>query len=163
MIKVLFVCMGNICRSPTAHGVFLDVVRKEGLIHHFDVDSAGTHAYHINEAPDPRAQEAALRRDIDLSMLRARKAIREDFLEYDYVLAMDESNYRHLLSLAPDEHKVKLKLFLDFAPELGMKEVPDPYYGGKNGFERVLDMIEAASNGLLKDLKKKHRLAAAKK
>lgn len=150
--------MGNICRSPTAHGVFLDHLRKEGLSAHFHVDSAGTHAYHVQEPPDIRAQEAALKRDIDLSMLRARKAVREDFLEFDYILAMDESNYQHLQALAPESHNAKLKLFLDYAPKLGLKEVPDPYYGGKNGFERVLDMIETASQGLLKDLKRKHRL-----
>lgn len=150
--------MGNICRSPTAHGVFLDTIRKEGLSEHFKVDSAGTHAYHVKEPPDIRAQEAALKRDIDLSMLRARKAVREDFLEFDYILVMDKSNYRHMQSLAPESHKAKLKLFLDYAPRLGLDEVPDPYYGGKNGFERVLDMIEVASQGLLKELKRKHRL-----
>ena len=159
-ISVLFVCMGNICRSPTAHGVFLDVIQKAGLADDIAVDSAGTHAYHVSEAPDPRAQEAALKRNVDLSMLRARKAVREDFLEFDYVLAMDTSNYQHLQALAPGEHNAQLKLFLDYAPKLGLKEVPDPYYGGKNGFERVLDLIETASQGLLNDLKKKHRLTS---
>lgn len=160
MVKILFVCMGNICRSPTAHGVFLDILQKEGLADLVAVDSAGTHAYHVSEAPDPRAQEAALQRNVDLSMLRARKAVREDFLEFDYILAMDKSNYRHLQALAPEGHKAKLKLFLEYAPRLGLKEVPDPYYGGKNGFEKVLDLIETASQGLLKELKRKHRLTS---
>ena len=160
MVKVLFVCMGNICRSPTAHGVFLDIIQKEGLADVISVDSAGTHAYHISEEPDPRSQEAALKRNVDLSMLRARKAVREDFLEFDYVIAMDTSNYHHLQELAPEGHKAQLKLFLEYAPKLGVKEVPDPYYGGKNGFERVLDLIETASQGLLKELKRKHRLAS---
>ena len=155
VVKVLFVCMGNICRSPTAHGVFLDLVKKEGLDDRIHVDSAGTHAYHVNEPPDPRAREAALKRGVDLQELRARKAIEQDFYEYDHILVMDESNYSHLESIAPEGHKHKLTLFLDYAPHLGVKEVPDPYYGGRNGFERVLDLIEAASEGLLKDLKKR--------
>ncbi len=155
MLKVLFVCMGNICRSPTAHGVFLDLVNKEGLDDRVIVDSAGTHTYHIDEPPDPRAQEAAFSRDIDLRKLRARKAIEDDFFEFDYILAMDESNYRHLASIAPEGLEHKLSLFLDYAPHLGVKEVPDPYYGGRTGFERVLDLIEVASTGLLEDLKKR--------
>jgi len=157
-VSVLFVCMGNICRSPTAHGVFLDLVDKEGLSELITVDSAGTHAYHVQEPPDHRSQAAALKRDVDLSTLRARKAIEDDFYSFDYVLAMDESNYGDLSSIAPSEHRDKLKLFLDYAPQLGVKEVPDPYYGGKNGFEKVLDLIEVASQGLLDDLKKRHKL-----
>lgn len=157
-ISVLFVCMGNICRSPTAHGVFLDLVAREGLSDVIHVDSAGTHAYHVQEPPDRRAQDAALKRNVDLSALRARKAIEDDFHTFDYILAMDESNYGDLSSIAPAEHKNKLKLFLDYAPQLGVKEVPDPYYGGRNGFEKVLDLIEIASQGLLKDLKKRHGL-----
>lgn len=157
-ISVLFVCMGNICRSPTAHGVFLDLVEKEGLSEKIEVESAGTHAYHISEPPDPRAQEAALKRDIDLSSLRARKATSEDFFKFDYIFAMDKRNYHHLLGMAPDEHEEKLKLFLDYAPQLNISEVPDPYYGGRNGFEVVLDMIVDASRGLLADLKNKHDL-----
>ncbi len=153
VLKVLFVCMGNICRSPTAHGVFRDLVEREGLHDHVYVDSAGTHAYHVSEPPDTRAQQAALKRDVDLGDLRARKAIEADFVEFDYILAMDESNYSDLLAIAPAGHEDKLTLFLDYAPHLGVKEVPDPYYGGNNGFERVLDLIEAASEGLLNDLK----------
>jgi len=157
-ISVLFVCMGNICRSPTAHGVFLDMVQNENLHDIITVDSAGTHAYHVAEPPDVRAQEAALKRKVDLSPIRARKAVKEDFEKFDYILAMDNSNFSSLLSLAPTGYEDKLKLFLDYAPDLNVSEVPDPYYGGRNGFERVLDLIEEASAGLLNDLKNKHHL-----
>lgn len=157
-VKVLFCCMGNICRSPTAHGVFLNMVKTEGLGDRIHVDSAGTHAYHIQEPPDRRAQEAAMRRNVNLSGLRARKAVSEDFIDFDYIIAMDESNYADLSAIAPQEHVKKLKMFLDFAPHLQIKEVPDPYYGGQNGFERVLDMVEVASQGLLEHLKKNHQL-----
>jgi len=157
-LSVLFVCMGNICRSPTAHGVFQDLVDKAGLSDIISVDSAGTHAYHVAEEPDPRAQESALKRGVDLGNLRARKAIEDDFLEFDYILAMDKSNFGHLLALAPEGHENKLKLFLEYAPDLGVTEVPDPYYGGRNGFERVLDLIEEASQGLLSDIKNNHQL-----
>jgi protein-tyrosine phosphatase len=150
--------MGNICRSPTAHGVFLKLLEEEGLADCVDVDSAGTHAYHVQEPPDRRAQEAALRRNVNLSSLRARKAISEDFIEFDYIIAMDESNYADLAAIAPKEHQQKLKMFLDYAPQLQIREVPDPYYGGQNGFERVLDMVEVASKGLLETLKKNHQL-----
>ena len=153
--------MGNICRSPTAHGVFLDLVNKAELQDRIEVDSAGTHAYHIAEPPDPRALEAALKRDVDLSALRARKAVQDDFLEYDYIMAMDNANFSSLLTIAPEGHEAKLKLFLDYAPHLNVEEVPDPYYGGRNGFERVLDLIEAASEGLLEDIKKQHKLTNA--
>ena len=157
-VSVLFVCMGNICRSPTAHGVFQDLVDKAELQDLIVVDSAGTHAYHVAEPPDSRAQEAAMRRDVDLSSLRARKAVQEDFYDFDYVLAMDESNYSSLLAIAPAGYEERLKLFLDYAPHLNENEVPDPYYGGRNGFERVLDLIEDASEGLLADLKARHTL-----
>ena len=157
-VKVLFVCMGNICRSPTAHGVFLNYVESANLSNRIEVDSAGTHAYHVQEPPDRRAQEAALKRNVNLSKLRARKAVTEDFVEFDYIIAMDESNYHDLAAIAPQHHLDKLKMFLDYAPELQIKEVPDPYYGGQNGFERVLDMVEIASKGLLDELKENHQL-----
>ena len=150
--------MGNICRSPTAHGVFRDLVEKEGLADMIVIDSAGTHAYHVSEPPDPRATEAAAKRDVDLADLRARKAISEDFHQFDYILAMDESNFRSLENIAPEEHVDKLKLFMDYAPHMNVTEVPDPYYGGRNGFERVLDLIEEASTGLLTELRSKHDL-----
>jgi len=154
-IKVLFVCMGNICRSPTAEGVFTELVNREGHQHQIEIDSAGTHAYHVGKPPDGRAQEAARRRTIDLSPLRARTARPEDFEQFDYVLAMDESNYHDLLAICPAGQEERLKLFLDFAPDVSEREVPDPYYGGESGFEHVLDLVEAASAGLLEDIRRR--------
>ena len=152
MVKVLFVCMGNICRSPTAHGVFQKMVDDQSLGHLIEVDSAGTHAYHVGEAPDPRAQAAARRRGVELSTLRARKVKASDFDVFDYVLVMDDDNYQNLELICPSGHEEKLSLFLDYAPTMKEREVPDPYYGGESGFERVLDLIEAASEGLLADI-----------
>lgn len=151
-IKVLFVCMGNICRSPTAEGVFLALLNKNNLVDHFVIDSAGTHAYHINEGPDLRAQKAAKNRGVELSHLRARKVVFGDFEDFDYLLAMDGENYDILMEACPDEFKSKINFFMDYAPDLGVREVPDPYYGGKYGFERVLDMTEEASVGFLNSL-----------
>lgn len=148
-IRVLFVCMGNICRSPTAHGVFRDLVSRQGLEEWFEIDSAGTHAYHLGMPPDTRAQEASLRRGIDISHLRARRATAQDFERFDYVLAMDTDNRDILLSLSAPSQAHKLSLLMAFAPELNIEEVPDPYYGGASGFERVIDMIEKAAEGLL--------------
>ena len=156
MIKVIFVCMGNICRSPTAHGVFENLVAQHRLEEHIQIASAGTHAYHIGEQPDPRSQSAAKRRGIAMSHIRAQKVEPEDFEFYDYVLAMDRSNYRNLEQICPPEHVQKLQLFLEFAPHFNEVEVPDPYYGGPQGFERVLDMVEAASQGLLDHIKQRH-------
>lgn len=156
MVKVLFVCMGNICRSPTAQGVFEALVEREGLADRVGIDSAGTHAYHIGEPPDARAQQAALRRGFDLSHQRARRVRHEDFLEFDYVLAMDRSNYEELREICHPDYEERLRLFLDFAPEAGERDVPDPYYGGAQGFERVLDLIEQASAGLLEEMRKRH-------
>jgi len=148
--------MGNICRSPTAHGVFLKIINDQSLGHKITVDSAGTHAYHVGEPPDARAQTAALRRGVDLSALRARQVKPEDFDEFDYVLAMDGDNYQILERLSPSGRGDRLHLFLDYAPHLPEREVPDPYYGGENGFERVLDLIEVAADGLLKEIKLRH-------
>ncbi len=158
MVKVLFVCMGNICRSPTAQGVFETLVAKEGLAQQVEIDSAGTHAYHVGNPPDQRASQAALQRGIDLSAQRARKVLATDFLEYDYVLAMDRSNYEDLRALCHPDYEQRLHLFLEFAPDTGERDVPDPYYGGTEGFERVLDLIEAASIGLLADMRARHGL-----
>ena len=155
-IKVLFVCMGNICRSPTAEGVFAKRLKDEGLEAMVEVDSAGTHAYHVGEAPDQRAQRTALRRGVDLKNLKARKAIAQDFEQFDYVLAMDRENLRGLEAICPVGFEYKLQLFLSYAPNLEIDEVPDPYYGGATGFERVLDMIEDASEGLLQDIRLRH-------
>jgi len=156
MVNVLFVCMGNICRSPTAEGIFTRLVSEKGLQEKIGIDSAGTHAYHTGEAPDSRAQQSALARGVDISNLRARKAIKKDFEEYDYVLAMDYDNLSHLESISPDEHESKLILFLEFASQSDVKEVPDPYYGGPLGFERVLDLVEDAAKGLLEAILENH-------
>jgi len=157
-IKVLFVCMGNICRSPTAQGVFEMLVKEASLTEYIQVDSAGTHAYHIGEPPDRRAMEAAWQRGVDLSSQAARCFSPEDFEEYDYILAMDRSNYDYLSSLCAPPYITKLQLFLEYAPDLGVHEVPDPYYGGSMGFERVLDMIEEGAKGLLTEIRQQHGL-----
>ena len=157
-IKILFVCMGNICRSPTAEGVFSALVAKKKLSEHFKIDSAGTHAYHIGDAPDLRAQKAARDRGVELKHLRARKVVDVDFEQFDYILVMDDENYQAVDQSCPDEFKHKVALFLDYAPHLASREVPDPYYGGAYGFERVLDMVEAASEGLLTALQQRGEL-----
>ncbi len=155
-INVLFVCMGNICRSPLAHGLFEDRVSKDGLSDRIMVDSAGTHAYHVGEPPDPRSQQTALRHGIDLSRQRARRVGLPDFETFDYILAMDRDNYRILMDSAPAEQQHKIRLFLEFAPQRSEEEVPDPYYGGPDGFDRVYEMVEAASNGLMTDIHHQH-------
>lgn len=155
-IKVLFVCMGNICRSPSAEGVFRKLVEDQQLTGVIEIDSAGTHAYHVGESPDPRAQSTALSREIDLSDLRARQFESKDFNDFDYVIAMDESNYRNMNDIDPGDGKGKLHLFLEFASRHSEKEVPDPYYGGNRGFERVFTMIQDASEGLLDHIRLHH-------
>ncbi len=153
-IKVLFVCMGNICRSPTAEGVFAKLLKERSMEDFFSIDSAGTHAYHVGEAPDLRAQKAALERGIELHHLKARKVIMGDFEDFDFLLAMDDENYAALSAACPEQYKNKIKYFLDYAPHLGTRIVPDPYYGGKYGFEKVLDLIEEASSGFISALQK---------
>ena len=149
MIKVLFVCMGNICRSPTAQGVFEQLIAAEGLAHAIAADSAGTTAYHMGLPPDARAAAAAAKRGIDLTGYRARQVETADFFNFDLVLAMDRDNFDAMGRIVPPERKPRLRMFLEFAPALGFDDVPDPYYGGTDGFERVLDMIEAGSRGVL--------------
>ena len=139
MIKILFVCMGNICRSPTAEGMFRHKVEQAGLEKLIHIDSAGTHAYHVGEPPDGRAQKAAKNRDIDLSNQRARRVNSSDFEEFDYVIAMDASNESDLLSICPVGLEDKIHLFLKYASNANTDEVPDPYYGSGNGFE-ILQM-----------------------
>ena len=156
-VRILFVCMGNICRSPTAEGVFRHLLRGEGCDERIATDSAGTHSYHIGEPPDERARETALRRGIDLSDLRARRVAREDFDLFDYILAMDKENYQALRAICPLVHRSKLRLFMDFAPDYGIREVPDPYYGSPGGFEQVFDLVEAAALGLLEDIRQRWR------
>jgi len=149
--SVLFVCMGNICRSPTAEAVFRFHAQQAGI--RLDIDSAGTLGSHAGERPDVRAKRAGEKRGYDFSRLRARKVAADDFHRFDLILAMDQDNYRNLLAISPDEalnHKVRL--FLDYAPNSHYREVPDPYYGGGKGFELVLDLIEAASQGLIETI-----------
>lgn len=149
---VLLVCMGNICRSPTAEGVLRRLADEAGMLDRLRIDSAGTHDYHVGKAPDPRAQEAAMRRGYDLSALRARQVSVRDFQEYDLILAMDRENLHNLQWQCPPEHRHKLRLFLSFSGCHSGDEVPDPYYGGREGFDRVLDMVEDAARGLLRTL-----------
>jgi protein-tyrosine phosphatase len=155
MASVLFVCMGNICRSPTAEGVFRHLVQDAGLTDQIEVDSAGTHAFHVNEPPDRRAQAAAERRGFSMSDIRARRIRAEDFERFDHIVAMDRDNLAMLTDLADAGHHAKIRLFLEYSSG-NEDEVPDPYYGGAAGFERVLDLIEDASRGLLETLKKNH-------
>nr|WP_281401027.1 low molecular weight protein-tyrosine-phosphatase [sulfur-oxidizing endosymbiont of Gigantopelta aegis] len=155
-IKVLFVCMGNICRSPTAHGVFESMVNNEHLSDQIEIESAGTHAYHVGEQADKRAQETALQHEVDLSYIRARKVKTSDFEYYDYILAMDSDNYAMLEQDCPSEYLDKVMLFLKFAPAHPLDEVPDPYYGGIKGFANVFEMVDMASKGLLEDIKAHH-------
>ncbi len=151
--SVLFVCMGNICRSPTAEGVFRRIVEQAGLASDVDIDSAGTHAYHVNEPADRRAAAAAERRGYSLEGIRARRVSAADFECFDYIVAMDHDNLDVLRQQASEEHAGNLYLFLEFAAG-AEDEVPDPYYGGAAGFERVLDLVEEASRGLLETLRK---------
>lgn len=157
-VKVLFVCMGNICRSPTAEGVFTGLVEQAGLSDRIQTDSAGTHSYHVGSAPDSRAQATAQTRGFDLSALRARKFTADDFLDFDYVLAMDDDNYQNMQAIKPSNATAEFRLFLDYATEHKEREVPDPYYGGPSGFERVFDMVEDAAAGLLEHIKRKHSI-----
>jgi len=151
--RVLFVCMGNICRSPTADAVFRHHVKEAGADHMIEVDSAGTHAYHIGDPPDHRAQRTALQRGYKMHDLRARAVQSNDFEEFDYILAMDKENLTLLQQRSPQQHISKIQLFMQYGknadPDI---EVPDPYFGGSQGFELVLDMVEEASQGLLAHL-----------
>ncbi|MDG6774641.1 low molecular weight phosphotyrosine protein phosphatase [Thiomicrorhabdus sp. ZW0627] len=155
-IKVLFVCMGNICRSPTAHAVFRKLVRDNGLEKMIEIDSAGTHAYHVGNPPDSRSMQVARGRGIEMKDLRARQVDFGDFIQYDYVLAMDHANYGNLKDLALPEHFDKISMFLDFAENFSEVEVPDPYYGGPQGFDLVFDMVTDASEGLLRHIREEH-------
>lgn len=148
-VGVLFVCMGNICRSPTAEGVFRAVSKRAGVARQLRIDSAGTHDYHVGEPPDARAIAVAMRRGYDLHKLRARQVAPRDFARFDWILAMDQHNLRYLHEHRPKSFAGHLGLLLDVLPALGQREVPDPYYGGPDGFERMLDLIEPAGNALL--------------
>lgn len=154
MIRVLFVCLGNICRSPTAEGVFRQLVEAQGLSDRIEVDAAGTHDYHIGKAADDRSRRAAAKRGIDISASRGRQVGNRDLDAFDYVLAMDRENLRHLKRMGAG--RAELGLFMEYAPDLGMSDVPDPYFGGGDGFEVVLDMAEAAARGLLAEIRRTH-------
>jgi protein-tyrosine phosphatase len=156
VIKVVFVCLGNICRSPTAEGIFRHLVDQQGLSTSVSTDSSGTSGWHIGEPPDRRAQQAARAKGIDLSDLKSRKSKPEDFINFNYVIAMDQSNYDDLLAICPTGYEGRLHMFLSYAPELGKMDVPDPYY--HDGFDTVFDMLESASQGLLSDIRARHNL-----
>jgi protein-tyrosine phosphatase len=147
--KILFVCLGNICRSPIAEGVFKNLARQRGLANELSVASAGLGSWHIGHPPDKRAQNAMQLRGIDISGLRARRVAPEDFDRFDMILAMDRSNRDALLKMAPSEHRHKVALFMDYAPNLCIHEIPDPFFGELDGFDYAYQLIEAASRGLL--------------
>ena len=158
-MKILFVCLGNICRSPTAEAVFTAVAAREAPELAIEVDSAGTAGYHIGEPPAARTRQAASRRGYDMSPLRARIVEPRDFEAFDLFLAKNHKNHNNLHHRAPAHARDRVRLFLEFAPEATVTEVPDPYYGGPNGFEEVLDLVEAASQGLLQHLRQRARAA----
>ena len=150
--RILFVCLGNICRSPMAEGVFRRVAGEADAAHLFEIDSAGMGDWHEGQAPDHRAQSAALSRGVDISAQSARKIELEDFEAFDLVLAMDGSNISDLHDIAPHAARPKIRRFLDYAPQVDEEDVPDPYFGGAEGFDHALDLIEAAAQGLLAEL-----------
>ncbi len=156
-ISVIFICMGNICRSPTAEAVFRQQLGRAGLQDWVTVDSAGTHAYHIGNPPDPRSTATAAERGYRMDVLRARQVTPADIEQFDFVLAMDEANLAILQQLAPAHLRDKPQLFMQFAPDYGVTEVPDPYFGGALGFEQVLDMVEEACTGLITAIEPKVR------
>lgn len=156
-VYILFVCLGNICRSPTAEAVFRALAAREAPDLEVSIDSAGTADYHVGSAPDARAQEAARRRGYDMSARRARTVEPRDFERFDLILAMDRSNWSSLRRAAPRSARERVRLFLEYVPDSDVLEVPDPYYGGPNGFEEVLDLIETASRALLRHLREQAR------
>lgn len=156
MFRVLFVCTGNICRSPTAEGVFRALVSGDGLAGRIETDSAGTIAFHVGEPPDLRAREAALARGIDLGDMRARQVGVKDFTRFDMVVALDRSHHRQLVELCPEGERHRVRMLMEFAPAAGVEDIPDPYYGGPGGFDRVYALVEAGAAGLLAEIRDKH-------
>ena len=156
-VKVLFVCMGNICRSPTAHGVFQSRVDAEGLGESILVDSAGTHSYHIGSPPDLRSQAVAKARGIDLGDLSARRFRAEDFIEFDYLVGMDRSNLADMLAIKPETATADVDLMLAYSNKFEQREIPDPYFGN-DGFDLVFDMIDDAARGLLREIRAQHKI-----
>ncbi len=157
-VKVLFVCMGNICRSPTAHGIFQHLVDQAGLSDHIIVESAGTIGYHAGENPDPRARAMSQSRGVDISKQIARQVRRDDYAQQTYILAMDYSNLQNLNADCPEPYQDKIELLLSYHPDDQLQEVPDPYYGGDRGFENVYNMIEVANKRLLQSIRNEHEL-----
>lgn len=153
--RVLLVCMGNICRSPTAEGVIRQFIKINHLGDKVEVDSAGTHGYHVGEAPDSRTQRAAAVRGYNLSQLRARKVARQDLEYFDLILAMDRSNLDNLQRMASPDQLAKIRLFMEFSKNFDDDEVPDPFYGLGHGFDLVLDMVEDAAQGLIEDIRRR--------
>lgn len=152
MTRILFVCLGNICRSPTVEGVARALAQREAAHLQLQFDSAGTADYHVGDPPDARSIRAARARGYDISLLRARQLQRADFQQFDLLLAMDEENLANMLRIAPASHAQRARLFLDYAPDAGIRSVPDPYYGDAGGFERVLDLAEHGVRGLLRGI-----------
>lgn len=158
MIKVLFVCMGNICRSPTAWGIFKQKVSQAGLSDKIEVDSAGTEDYHVGQGADPRAVRCAAEAGYDISMHRARQVTRSDFETFDYILAMDRTNLAALRAMAPEAYRNKPQLFMRYASDCDIDVIADPYYGKEDGFRRVIALCENASEGLLRHIEKTYAL-----
>jgi protein-tyrosine phosphatase len=156
VIKVLFVCLGNICRSPTAEGVFKKLVDDAGLSNVIAVDSSGTSNWHQGVSPDERSTAVAKSRGIDITMLKSRQAVSDDFNKFNYLIAMDNSNYQKLMSICPTGRENRLRMCLSFAPSVSLTDVPDPYY--EDGFDAVFDMIEIAGQGLLAEIQDTHNL-----
>ena len=150
--RILFVCLGNICRSPTAEGVFRHLAESRGLSAYIEVDSVGIGAWHVGNPPDPRAQQTALSNNIDLGELRARQISQQDFQTFDKIIAMDNQNLDDLTHLADPQHHHKLHLLLSFSPEIAETDVPDPWFGQENGFVSVFNMIDAACKALLEQV-----------
>jgi protein-tyrosine phosphatase len=157
IVSVLFVCMGNICRSPTAHGVFQALVDEQGLSDRIKVDSAGTHSYHIGSTPDSRSQSMAQSKGVDLSGLSARQFQSTDFHDFDYLIAMDQANFTNMAAITPENPRGQLDLMLDYSKQYDGREVPDPYFG-EGGFDLVFEMVSEASRGLLEHIRSKHGL-----
>lgn len=157
-VHVLFVCLGNICRSPTAHGLFQNKVDQAGLSDHVSVDSAGTGGWHVGNAPDERAQSTARERGYDISHLKARQVVLSDFDKFDFILAMDKDNLNHLLTLKPKNYKGTVGLFLDVIDANKNQEVPDPYYGGQAQFDLAIQLIDDASEALLQKIRQPYDL-----
>jgi len=156
-VGVLFVCSGNICRSPTAEGVFRAKAAQAGLAARLDIDSAGIGDWHVGRPPDARSRETALARGIDIGDQRARQVIAADFERFHYILGMDRSHYRALLQLAPDGAQARVRLFMNFAPQMATRDVPDPYYGALGGFDHVFGLIEAGADGLMREIRDRLR------